>query len=191
MVSEVVCVNDSIPGKLEEITMVYCGNICQITHEGLGESVFKRSPVWCECFAPSEIDFLVNCGESRSFLESHLVNKDTSSGDGRTFYSWPLDRINAQAAPLPEFAHISANLDIFGKLWAGFLWIVGGELTGITIFSELGDIDFSLNEDLRDENALALAQLTQRSEGKYFQIKVDLIEALSSLLNYGTVQIPV
>lgn len=173
------------------MTMVYDGNICKITHEGLKESLFAVSPVWCECFAPSEIDFLVKCGESRSFLKSHLIDKEASSDTGKTYYSWPLGNVKAQKAPLPEFVHVSAKFDILGKRFAGFLWLVSGELTGVSIFLEGEDIDLSLNEELREDNCMALLELVQSLEDLYFLIPIHLSELTSNLVDYAEARIPV
>lgn len=171
--------------------MIYEGKICKITNEGLHESLFRMHPIWCEYYLPSEIDFLESCGESRDFLEVHLIDRCSASNADNTFYSWPLDCVNIHPEGLPEFAHVASSFEYLGKVWPGFLWLSGGELTGISIFYQGDEIDFSLNEELREENAIAMSDLTLESLDDTLQFKLILGDRVSRFIRVVTVRIPV
>lgn len=171
--------------------MIYEGNICQITHGGLDEALFRVHPVWCECYIPSEIALLERCGESRLFLEIHLIDRAKAFDANKTYYSWPLQETDAFTEGLPEFVHVGAKFHFLEKNLFGFLWLVGGGLRGITVFHDDGESDFSLNDDMREDNALELNTLAGEPTESPIQIKITVSENVSRLVDYAYAQIPV
>ncbi|MGF7212419.1 hypothetical protein GGE65_007046 [Skermanella aerolata] len=124
----------------------------------LTKHIFDLSPVWCEYYAPWELDELERRGVDREWALNFFLSAIEASDHRHPYYSVEPN------GPIPEKEFVFAACKIDTKSrhqLKGYLTIVQGEITSATIFLEKAEIDLYRSPICAEDNDRAIAVLGQ------------------------------
>ncbi|KID56178.1 hypothetical protein JF50_18035 [Pseudoalteromonas luteoviolacea] len=135
---------------------------------------FELTPVWCEYDEPSELD---DVGVSDEWIQTNLFER-LNSTDERVYYSTSKDIDYSKR----EFLNVSCELMLDGHKLQGYLYVVQGKVSSVSIFIDDIVVDLYSSDLLSEDN---LETLTNISE--HLKVNIENVDSIEYLQKNCTV----